>query len=304
MRNQSYRRESGYRPRRRKGPPAILITLFLAVIFSGLVAGVWQLLDSTPYHPLQPMESVRYAGGGSIPPSRREAQSAAPEQVSQPSAQSAPEQGAVQPSASGREDLSTVPEGDWAPSSYFDDAVFFGDSITNGINLYDVMSNTTVISYTGINLTNIFTREVINQPSGGKITMLSALEKQSGCKKVYVMLGANSMGMEKGMFISSYRRLVQEIRRRVPKAVVYVQSILPVTHSYEEQRPEFANTIIDEYNTALRQMAIEEGVEYLDVASAFKDEKGALPEDMRTDGMHFGTAGYQKWFAYLRVHTV
>jgi lysophospholipase L1-like esterase len=273
----------------------------LAVFLSMLLAGIWQLLDPVPYTPLQPMGSVRYADGGSVPPSQQKQVTPQVSVSAEPQPAEPVQEESVE-AEPGKESLSTVAEGSWAPSSYFDDAVFFGDSLTDGIKLYDVMNNATVISHTGINLTNIFTREVISQSSGGKVTMLDALQKQNP-KKVYILLGANSMGMEKGMFLSAYRRLVKEVVARTNGATIYVQSILPVTHTYETNRPEFANSVIDEYNAGLRQMAIEEGVEYLDVAEAFKNENNALPEEMSTDGMHFGTAGYQKWFAYLRVHT-
>ena len=35
---------------------------------------------------------------------------------------------------------------------YFDDAAFVGDSITEGIKLYEVMTNATVVAARGINL--------------------------------------------------------------------------------------------------------------------------------------------------------
>ena len=50
-----------------------------------------------------------------------------------------------------------VPESSRVLNNYFDDAVFIGDSLTEGIKLYDIMSNATVLSHTGLGLDNIYT---------------------------------------------------------------------------------------------------------------------------------------------------
>ena len=52
------------------------------------------------------------------------------------------------------------------------------------------------------------------------------------------------------------------------------------------------------------EIAEKEKVHYLDVASAFKDDRGCLPEDSNGDGMHFGGVYYNKWFDYLKTHTI
>ena len=52
-------------------------------------------------------------------------------------------------------------------------------------------------------------------------------------------------------------------------------------------------------------MAEEKEVFYLDVNSALKGSDGALPtEASPADGMHFNATYYQKWFDYLKTHTV
>ena len=112
--------------------------------------------------------------------------------------------------------------------------------------------------------------------------------------------------MAKEDFISAYGRLVDTLRQQHPDAIVYVQSILPVTADYEKRADAVTdNATIDEYNEALMAMAEEKGVYYLNVAEIFKDETGALfSEASPTDGIHFGATWYRKWFDYLRTHAV
>lgn len=166
------------------------------------------------------------------------------------------------------------------------------------------MSNTTVLSYTGINLSNIGSREVITLDSGEKVTIMDAASRLEA-NKIYILMGANSMFMEKEKFVTSYKKVVDELVEMHPEATIYVQSILPVTQAYEDNRPEFANSIIDDYNAGLKEMCDGESYHYLNVAEVFKDETGALPDIASPkDGMHFTTSWYNIWFDYLRENTI
>lgn len=298
-----------YRRKRRIGATIIpIITLtVLTVAVSAAIAGVWQLADPVEYIPTESSENR-------LAPMPAESSSA----QSQPEdAQSQPEDGQSQPEASSdAQSQETDPDGlpevgdaaayqvsesEWVGTDYFDDALFVGDSITEGIKLYDIMSNATVLSYTGINLDNIFTRQVIGAGEN-KVTIIDAARELSP-GKIYVMMGANSMLASKESFIASYGRLVDALQEMHPGATVYIQSILPVTVEYEQNRPEFANDKIEEYNLALRRMAKDRNMPYLDVAEAFRNEAGALPtEASPKDGMHFSAQWYRKWFDYLREH--
>lgn len=199
-----------------------------------------------------------------------------------------------------------VPESARVNSDYFDDALFVGDSVTDGIQAYAIMKNTTVIAHTGINPETILTKEVIRTDSGDTITMPEAMAQHPEAKKIYIMLGANGIAwIGKDSFIEHYGEFIDLVKEQHPDAVVYVQSILPVTKTKQDGDDRYANSKIDDYNTAIRKLTKEKEVYYLDVAEAFKDEEGNLPEEASpVDGMHFGPKYYEKWFEYLKVHTV
>ena len=194
-------------------------------------------------------------------------------------------------------------QGDWVASAYFDDALFIGDSITDGIKLYEVMSNATVLANTGINLDSIFTK-VVDTPVGQKTIMEASAEYHPG--KIYLLMGINSMLSGEDAFIQSYERVLDELISQHPDSILYVQSILPVTADYEtRQNAVTDNATIDAYNARLKALAEEKGVYYLNVAEIFKDETGALyAEASPRDGIHFGATWYRKWFDYLRTHAV
>lgn len=130
-----------------------------------------------------------------------------------------------------------VPESNMVENSYFDDAVFIGDSRTEGLILYTGLSN--AISYTnkGLMVDTVFTKPVINK-NGEKLSVMDAL-RQTNFSKVYIMLGINETGWPyNSVFIEKYGKIIDEIKTINPEAVIYVQEILPVTdkvsqtHSY------------------------------------------------------------------------
>lgn len=186
---------------------------------------------------------------------------------------------------------------------YFDDAAFVGDSITEGIKLYEIMSNATVVAARGINLDTVFTDDQI-RTAGGNTTVMGALEAAAP-KKIYIMFGANGVGwFTEQHFTDTYTKFVQAVKEQHPDSEIFLQSILPVTQEFDDSREDISNAKINAYNELVVAIAEKEQVHYLDVASAFKDDKGCLPEDSNGDGMHFGGVYYRKWFDYLKTHTI
>ena len=51
-------------------------------------------------------------------------------------------------------------------------------------------------------------------------------------------------------------------------------------------------------------MTNDKKVFYLDVAEVMKDESGNLPVDASLDGVHLKKEYCQKWYEYLKTHTV
>ncbi len=199
-----------------------------------------------------------------------------------------------------------LPERKRVMGSYFDDAVFFGDSVTDGISLYDVMSNAKVISYTGIDPATSATRKVIKTQDDEKITMIDAL-KQTNPAKIYIMMGINSISMEKDTFITYYGKMLDTIIAQHPDAIIYVQPITPITATFEQSSKNIyniTNARINEFNESILALAGEKKVYYININEVLSDETGALPDEASPkDGIHFGAKYYEKWFEYLKTHT-
>ena len=118
------------------------------------------------------------------------------------------------------------------------------------------------------------------------------------------MMGVNSLLSDEDSFRASYSRVVDTLVEQHPDAILYIQSILPVTADYEQRSNAVAdNAKIDRYNEVLKELAAEKNVYYLNVAEVFKDADGCLPNSASPkDGIHFGSSWYRTWFDYLRTH--
>ncbi len=187
-------------------------------------------------------------------------------------------------------------------NSYFSNAMFVGDSITTGIDLYGIIKGVPVVAYTGINTNTVLTSKVFRTNSG-KITFLQKM-KQYKPKYIYIMLGTNGIHFQsKTSFITGYSKFVDAVKKQHPNAIIYLQSILPVSAKKSSDK-RFANSKINEYNALVQKLAKDKGVYYLNVAEAFKDGKGNMPSAATSDGIHFGPAYYKRWIEYLKTHTV
>lgn len=195
-----------------------------------------------------------------------------------------------------------VPASEAVDLSYFDDAVFIGDSRTEGLFINTGLSNATFLTHQGLTVSEVFTEEVISV-GGKKTTVMDALAGTS-FSKVYIMLGINETGwVYDSIFIEKYGEIIDAIREINPDAVIYVESILPVTSEVSSTHSYIKNERIDTFNQLLQDMALEKGVYYLNVSEAIAADDGSLPEDAATDGIHLKKEPCQTWLTYLREHT-
>ncbi|NMB29815.1 MAG: hypothetical protein GX988_00010 [Clostridiales bacterium] len=188
--------------------------------------------------------------------------------------------------------------------SYFDDAVFVGDSITVGYSAYGFIDEKSVLASQGMNIEKINT-EKIKSPENGNYIILDHLINLKP-PKVYVMLGSNGIAWLSNEFmIGEYDNFVKGIKEALPDSIIYIVSVPPVTKELESGDNPITNIMIDGFNSDLEEMANQNNMFYLDLASELKDDDGYLFEEFaEKDGMHFKYAAYEKSLDFFLRHTV
>ena len=192
-----------------------------------------------------------------------------------------------------------VPEQKEVDDSYFDDAVFVGDSLTIGIANFSGF-NSQFLCMGGLNTKNLETAPL---PIGK--SALQAIKDRESLGKLYIMLGTNEVIYnEKDEFAKRYGNFIDKVREKFPDVIVYIQSILPITKE-KEATVEIKNASIVIHNERLLDLAKEKQCYYIDLHSYFKDESGALPYSIGgSDGIHLGPVHYRELASYLKKHAV
>ena len=191
--------------------------------------------------------------------------------------------------------------------AFFDNAVFLGDSRTEGLQLYSGLKHGAFYWARGMTVFRADDEEYKVVSIGDeKLTMMDALRQQS-FDAVYIMIGVNELGYPAASYEAGLSKLVDKVIEAQPEAVVYLQ-ILPPLNDAMCRAKGLASYINSEnlrkFNEVIQRVAAEKKVALLNVAEAYADENGQLPEKLSNDGCHFAYGAYSLWANYLRSHTI
>lgn len=188
--------------------------------------------------------------------------------------------------------------------SYFEDAVFFGDSRTLGISDYAGF-DADFYCENGMTVYKLLDdKGVVNQGTGKKENIPQLL-KQKQYGKIYIMLGMNELGYgTTDVFLEQYRTVVEQIRAWQPDAVIYILANLHVNREKNNMETEFNNVNINAKNVAAASLANGKDIFYLDANPLFIDEEGFLRDELTFDGVHLYADGYTVWRNFLMEHGV
>ena len=183
-------------------------------------------------------------------------------------------------------------------ASYFDDALFIGDSHTDGFKDYAGLPNADYLCHNGLTVWSAAGDKPVFSTAGGKKTLAQALaDKQYG--KIYLMLGINELGTGTAeSWAEQYRVLLEEVRGLEPDAIIFLQAIFHTTQEKSETSY-FKNETINARNAELQKLADNETVFYIDCNPVFDDGTGALTAEYSGDGVHVKAAYYPMWRDYL-----
>ena len=189
----------------------------------------------------------------------------------------------TQPSAS----LVALPEAGRVDMSYFDDALFIGDSLTRGFQEYSSgIPNAKYAAYLGAGPKQ-FMEGLVENISGQQVAAIDEI-LAAAPKKVYILLGTNSMAtLTDEAFLKYYNDFLDFLLPQLPQdTVYYIQGIPPVSVEKMAGDENFSVERIRGLNESLAKIAYDRDLHYLDLFSALADENGALRADIASGSIH------------------
>ncbi len=195
--------------------------------------------------------------------------------------------------------------------AFFDGSVFVGDSVMMGFRNYAVGRRNTYLGRMQFLASGSFSVHNALWPVGGKsvhpifqgqqrpiwesLGMLQA-------KKVFMFFGLNDMNM--GTLQDScacYAQVIANIKANCPDAQIHVISM---TYTLRGQgKGNLQNDNIRMFNEMLKQMALENGWGFMDLATPLSDANGDLAAAYCSDNyVHQTTAAYDVWSVVLREY--
>lgn len=184
--------------------------------------------------------------------------------------------------------------------SYFDDALFIGDSRTVGLRDYtDLSKHADFLCETSLTIHKVFKQEFKGY---------GTLEEQLQSKdygKIYLMVGINELGTGTTEdFIAKYTEVVEKLRELEPEAKIIVQANMHVTKERDASDTIFNNSNILARNNAIATLADNEWIFYIDANEVVCDENGNLLEEYTYDQIHLLGKYNDVWKQFLLTRGV
>lgn len=196
--------------------------------------------------------------------------------------------------------------------SFFDGALFVGDSITRQLHVYVIEQRREDPSYfAGARFLTaqsyaLYTAsrkqlmpETVNLAYRGRSMTMYDIIEEIRPPRVFILLGVNDYVGEKIEKAVGWAERIVDVTAQVsPGTHVIFQSLTPVTPAFCRKRD--YSTLWDQYNDALRAMCERKGAGYVNIAEALKNEDGYLRPEYSSDGeYHLNPAGLRVWLNCL-----
>lgn len=167
--------------------------------------------------------------------------------------------------------------------------IFLGDSITEYGQWSELLQNPKVKN-----------RGIAGDTTWGLMRRLSTITA-SQPKAIFLMIGVNDfLFTDRTEIIQNYQQIVQQIKSETPTSQLFIQSVLPINTNVKNTV--FNNKEIKLLNKSIKDLALKEGLIYLDIHQLLKNDKEELAAKFTADGVHINGAAYSIWKEVVSPH--
>lgn len=146
--------------------------------------------------------------------------------------------------------------------------------------------------------------------------MLESMEEQIfelEPSKIFINIGTNDISRPeetKEQLISDYRKVLTQIKDRLPQAKVYMMAYYPVNVQVAARQPwpdadkaaKLRLERLDDCNKAVCDLAQEFGYSYIDVNKGLTGDDGQTKEEYSIDGIHMWSDAYEVVFENMKEY--
>lgn len=204
-----------------------------------------------------------------------------------------------------RDPVMAPPQTARVDASFFDDAVFVGDSVTLKLSYYAASSGklgkAQFLTRGSYGVAHAVMDSMLLTYQGKDMTVEEAI-KATGATKVFLMMGMNDIGLYGiDTTIENWGKMIDRIQSNCPNATVYIQSMTPIWTGGE--KGDLNNTNMDIYNEKLKAFANSKSIEFIDVAPYMKDSTGGMATRYCSDEyVHVTDLGAAAWIRVLKAY--
>lgn len=166
------------------------------------------------------------------------------------------------------------------------DIIMLGNSLTDGAEWNELLRNN-----------HVKNRGIIGDIVQGLYERMEPILKGQP-KKIFILSGVNdvSHGVSGDSIGRAMEKLIVLIKERSPRTKIYLQSMLPFNNEVREWKLlKDREHVVIEGNNALRQVALRQGVTWIDLYPLFVDDQGRLKAEYTNDGLHLMGPAYLIW---------
>lgn len=190
-------------------------------------------------------------------------------------------------------------------TSFFDDAVFIGDSVSYVLQQWNLKNNNfgkaVFLARSSLGLQNTIDGRMKLNYQGVSYSPEDAVAAV-GANKLFIMLGYNDIalfGLEGTM--ERWEIFLDRIVEKNPGIQIYIQSCTPIHTDAEYSK--LNNDILDTYNLTLEGFCLERGYHFVNIAPYFKDHRNSLAPIYCSDkSMHITYDGAVVWEYALKAY--
>lgn len=178
--------------------------------------------------------------------------------------------------------------------SWFDDALFIGNSLTVGLREFADLGDAEFFCDVGLTVFSA-RKNWVYDTSWNQVQLQHVLAREQ-FSKIYIALGINECGYELSYFLAGYQDLLNYVRSFQPDATIIIHGLITTGRSKAMQAYYWTPENIYNYNDGLRELAEQnENTLFIDFNPAIADAEGYLPEGWAWDGCHPNLDGYIQW---------